>query len=64
MGEDREGMAAWQRVVLILGLAVVLVVVVLLAGGDHGPSRHTRGADAETTTDAAEELHDVSRWNH
>jgi len=44
------GMPRWVKAMAIIALAVAatLVVVMLLVGGDHGPSRHTPGADTST----------------
>jgi hypothetical protein len=47
-------MPRWVKVSLIIaGAIVILIVIVLLFGGDHGPSRHTglddRGDRSATT---------------
>ena len=45
---DRPGYAArpgWVKWLVIAGLVAVLVVTIaLLAGGEHGPGRHLSGA--------------------
>jgi hypothetical protein len=45
------GMPRWVKAMAIIALAVAatLVVVMLLVGGDHGPGRHTPGADTSST---------------
>lgn len=51
-GEDR--MPGWVRGFVIAGivLALVVVVAVLVGGGDHGPGRHlpAGGGDSEIET--------------
>jgi len=43
------GTPRWVKVFGIIALVVVvLFVVVMLAGGDHGPSRHTPPAGGHT----------------
>jgi hypothetical protein len=40
-GDSSAGMPRWVKVTLIVaGILVVLVLVVLLSGGEHGPGRH------------------------
>jgi hypothetical protein len=51
VGPDREsppGMPRWVKVsAIIIGvLALVVVAIMLIGGGDHGPDRHGSGADA------------------
>lgn len=53
-GETRNappGMPRWVKTLAIIALAVaaVLVIFMLLVGGDHGPGRHTPGADTSST---------------
>ncbi|MBW3663924.1 MAG: hypothetical protein KY469_12555 [Actinobacteria bacterium] len=52
--QDDHRMPTWVKVFLAASLiAVVLVVVLLaLAGGDHGPGRHLPGGEAEIETPA------------
>lgn len=40
------GLAGWQKVVGLVGLAVVAALVILLAG-DHGPGRHAPAGNQE-----------------
>ncbi len=35
-----RGLAGWQKALGIIGLVVVLLLVIMLAGGRHGPGRH------------------------
>ncbi len=44
------GLAGWQKLVGIIGLVVVLVLAILLTGGDHGPGRHASGGSQEQST--------------
>jgi hypothetical protein len=50
------GMPRWVKAFAIAGIALVLLVVVLaIVGGDHGPGRHFRsdgGADAASSKGA------------
>ena len=40
----RPGAPRWVKVFAAIAVvAIVMVVVMLLAGGDHGPDRHTSG---------------------
>lgn len=56
------GLAGWQKSLGIIGLAVVLVLVILLATGDHGPGRHAPGGSQEQPTDVEDGPgHDPSR---
>lgn len=46
-GESGPGMPRWVKNCGIAGIVVaLLIVVMLLVGGEHGPSRHTQGAGA------------------
>jgi hypothetical protein len=59
------GLAGWQKVVGIVGLALLLVLAVLLAAGDHGPGRHAPGGSQEQSTNVEGAAgHDPSGWNH
>lgn len=46
-GETPPGMPRWVKVSLIIALVVVaaLIVIMALAGGEHGPGLHTRAGD-------------------
>lgn len=41
---DEQGIPRWVKGFVIVGVVVLLVAVVLLVGGDHGPGRHELGA--------------------
>lgn len=63
---DRDtpsGMAPWQKVTAVLALAVLVFMVVLLAGGEHGPARHTPGRQTQQPVEDGS-LHDTSRSDH
>ena len=58
---DRSpGMARWQKLTAVIGVALLVTVVVLLAGGEHSPARH---APAQQPVEDGS-LHDPSRWDH
>lgn len=69
VGDQAEGrsggLAGWQKVIGIVGLALVVLLAILLATGDHGPGRHVPGGGREQPAEA-EDIpgHDPSRWNH
>jgi len=45
-GDEHAGMPRWVKVFAGIALVlVVLVAILLLAGGNHGPGRHTGSAD-------------------
>ena len=45
-----EGRAGWQVVLGVAGLVVLVVVgVLLLSGGGHGPGRHAPGSGRSTS---------------
>lgn len=46
------GMPRWVKVsgLLVLAVAAVLVVIMLLSGGDHGPRLHTGAGDLIRTS--------------
>lgn len=50
--EARPGMPRWVKmsIMAVLVVALVLVVIALLVGGEHGPGLHTDGADPSVTT--------------
>ena len=52
--QGHGGMPRWVKVMGIVALLVVVAVVVLMAvaGGDHGPGRHLPGGDKSTPTSA------------
>lgn len=59
------GLARWQKVVGIVGLAVVVVLVILLVTGDHGPGRHAPDGQQGQSADVGDGAgHDPARWNH
>lgn len=54
-GSQQDGMPRWVKGFVIAGVVVALLVVLVLvfAGGGHGPGRHLPdGAGAETGTPA------------
>lgn len=58
------GLAGWQKLVGIIGLAVVLVLAILLTGGDHDPGRHApAGSQQQPALVEGGSDHDPSRWN-
>jgi hypothetical protein len=59
------GLAGWQKVVGLVGLAVVGALVILLLAGDHGPGRHAPGGDQQQPADVEGGAgHDPARSNH
>jgi hypothetical protein len=54
---EEPGMPRWVKVSLVIAAAIaILIGVLLLFGGDHGPSRHMAQSDAHdpsVTTQAA-----------
>ncbi|MGH3023765.1 MAG: hypothetical protein ACRDNI_08935 [Gaiellaceae bacterium] len=52
---DDHGVPRWVKVFGIVALVavVLLVVAILIGGGDHGPSRHTPGERSNTTSDTS-----------
>lgn len=58
------GLAGWQKVVGLVGLAVVAALVILLLAGDHGPGRHGPAGDQEQPADVEGGGHDPARRNH
>ena len=60
-----RGLAGWQKVVGLVGLAVVAALVILLLAGDHGPGRHAPGGGQEQPADVEGGAgHDPARRNH
>ena len=55
--ESPPGAPRWVKVagLIVLVVAVVLVVVMLAVGGEHGPGRHT-GAESAAATSASRTL--------
>ena len=51
-GDDYTGMPKWVKWTLLAVLALVLVLVVLrlVVGGDHGPGRHMSAPFPATST--------------
>ncbi len=51
-GASPPGMPRWVKLSLILVAVLVLLVVIVMfiAGGDHGPSRHAPGIQASPLT--------------
>jgi hypothetical protein len=51
-GESTTGTPRWVKVFGVIALVVVVlfVVVTLIRGGEHGPSRHTPGGGSDTTS--------------
>jgi hypothetical protein len=48
--EPRARLPRWVKISGVIAIiVVVLLVLVLLLGGEHGPSRHTRGTAATTS---------------
>ena len=48
----------WVKISAAVALVLaVLVVIVMVAGGNHGPGRHTGGSDAEQHTAPPESGH-------
>lgn len=52
------GMPRWPKVFLLAVLATVMVIVMLVVGGEHGPGRHAAGpvASAEPYPDDTTQL--------
>lgn len=52
-GPSRPGAPLWVKIFAVIAVvAVIMVAVMLLAGGDHGPARHSSadaGAPARTS---------------
>jgi hypothetical protein len=43
-GPSRPGAPLWVKIFAVIAVvAVIMVAVMLLAGGDHGPGRHSSG---------------------
>lgn len=64
-GTRSSGLANWQKVVGIIGLAVVVVLVIVLATGDHGPGRHApAGSQPQPTNVEDAPGHNASNQNH
>lgn len=49
------GMPRWVKVLLIsaAGLALLVAVVLLISGGDHGPGRHMQSGDTHGSAPVA-----------
>ncbi|MDD9380339.1 hypothetical protein M8Z33_27530 [Streptomyces sp. ZAF1911] len=65
-GDTGPGMPRWVKICGIVGIAVaLLIVVMLLIGGEHSPSRHIQGAGpgvvATAAVDAGSALAEVKR---
>ena len=45
--ETKPGMPRWVKVsgIIAIVLALVVVIVVLVSGGEHGPGRHLPGGE-------------------
>ena len=51
--ESRPGAPRWVKVFVVIAIvAIVTVVIINLAGGDHGPGRHMSGGGVDATTAA------------
>ena len=49
-GDDTGGLRRWIKVVgIAIAVAILLVVVLMLIGGEHGPSRHFQSGDLRAT---------------
>lgn len=59
------GLAGWQKVVGLVGVAVVAALVILLLAGDHGSGRHAPASDREQPAEVdGGGGHDPARRNH
>ena len=47
MRSDGEGMPRWVKAFAIIAIVVALLVIVVMValGGEHGPARHTSSSD-------------------
>lgn len=62
--ERSGGVARWQKVVAIIGLAVLLAVIILVLGGDHSPRRHGPAESPGQTDVDNSSGHDPSQFQH
>jgi hypothetical protein len=45
------GMPTWVKILgIVIAALILLAVVVLMVGGEHGPARHAPGAEADAST--------------
>lgn len=60
---DDEGMPFWVKFFIAIGLIFVLLLVAVLvfAGGQHGPGRHVSSGDGPSGTHGAGDNHDGDR---
>ena len=58
-------LARWQKMLALVAVVLGLLLVVVLAGSDHGPSRHASGdgAGQASVGEPPARTH-PSRWDH